>query len=77
MIDKCKQHLDGVHEDYVTHLFFAIKIAALCFFAGVALVVHALVPAFFERTGSTTIFKIQELITERKKRQEIQTANQS
>lgn len=77
MIDKCRQHLDSVHEDYMTHLIFALKIATLCLFAGIALVIHALVPALFERTGSTTLKKIHDLIAERKKMQEIKTARHS
>ncbi len=58
-------HPRGVDETYFQHLVFAGRFALLLFGAGLAALVHALVPCLFEKTASRLIEKMHARIVGR------------
>jgi hypothetical protein len=60
MWNKCKTHLDTVHESYLKHLGFALCFGARMIGAGVAAILHGLCPAIFQYTGSQTVFRLND-----------------
>lgn len=65
MLKKCQDHLDSVHESYWQHLSFAVWFATKLVIAGIAVIVHAICPAFCQYTGSRTIFELHDLLKAR------------
>ncbi len=59
------KHLREVNETYVVHLKFALWGAGQCVLAVGALVVHAFVPTFFERSASTRLKSVLKTMTDR------------
>ena len=51
-------HPRTVNEDYLGHAGVALRFAMLLLGAGLAALVHAVIPALFETTASTTIKKL-------------------
>ena len=49
------EHPAKVDESYFEHALFAGRFAALLFFAGFAALVHAFIPALFEKTASRIV----------------------
>lgn len=68
LFNKCKDHLDSVHESYFEHMGFALYIAWMMLSGAVLAVTHALCPAVFQRSASVRIFKLADLIRERQAR---------
>jgi hypothetical protein len=62
MISGSKAHLRANGETYVEHLRFAATIAMLSLGAGLACLIHALVPALCTTTASRTIRQITALL---------------
>jgi len=60
-----KQHLTAVREGYFEHLRHALKFAAKLLTAGFALVIHAIVPGWFQTTGSGTVFRLNAILRKR------------
>jgi hypothetical protein len=58
-------HPQAVDESYGEHLLFAFGFAARLFGAGLAALVHALIPCLFETTASRMIREMHERITHR------------
>jgi hypothetical protein len=58
-------HPRAVSEDYLGHAAVALRFALLLLGAGLAALVHALVPALFETTASSTIKKLHAEMTSR------------
>jgi hypothetical protein len=69
MLKKCHDHLDSVHENYGKHLCFAASIGLRMNGGGVAVILHGLFPAVFQRTGSTTIFALHDEMAKRLSKQ--------
>ena len=65
MIGASKRHLGDAGESYFQHLRFATKVGAVAIGAGLACIVHALLPALFTTTGSRAIARLNQLIDER------------
>jgi hypothetical protein len=65
MYKKSKEHLESVHESYFEHFGFAFYIARRMFVGAVGVLLHALVPAIFTYTGSSTIQSLHEEIQKR------------
>lgn len=65
MMGKCKDHLDSVQESYFQHLFFATCFGVRMIGAGAAAILHGLCPAFFQYTGSRTIFALNDALKAR------------
>tara|TARA_R110000787_G_scaffold36626_4_gene93312 strand:- start:267 stop:509 length:243 start_codon:yes stop_codon:yes gene_type:complete len=52
------EHPQSVGETYVEHFFSALSFSLAMFAAGAACLIHAIVPAIFQRTGSTIIARL-------------------
>jgi len=59
-------HLKEVNETYFEHLQFAQKCGWRMVLAGLACVLHSIIPSIFVSTASTTMKKLEQEITERK-----------
>ena len=58
MFELFLKHPRAVGETYLEHMTVALSFALPLIAAGLACVVHALVPALFERTGSRAIVNL-------------------
>jgi hypothetical protein len=65
MLKSSRAHLAQVDESYFEHMRFAMLVGALAIGAGLACVLHALVPALCERTCSRTVASLQKLFADR------------
>lgn len=65
MFDKCKHHLDTVHESYLQHLCFAVRFGLRMMGGGLAAIIHAICPAVFESTASRTLFALHDEVRAR------------
>ena len=74
MIGRSKAHLAAAGETYWEHLRFARTIGLLSLSAGVACMIHAIIPSLCTTTASRTIGRINQLLGERKSIAEVQTA---
>lgn len=68
MFKKSLDHLRSVNETYFQHMRFAVCIGTRLIGAGIAVIIHALFPAFFQYTASQTIFRLHDDMTSRLKR---------
>lgn len=59
LINKAINHLRENRMTYREHLVFAVGHGFLCCVAGVMLIIHGLIPCFFERTGSNLVRKLK------------------
>jgi hypothetical protein len=71
MIRRSKQHLSEAGEGYFEHLAFAATIGLMAVAAGLACLIHALVPGLCTRTASRTIGLLNELLADRRRVGEI------
>jgi hypothetical protein len=67
--DWLMKHPRSVGESYFQHQRHALQFCAAMIGAGLCCGIHALVPALFERTGSTTIAKLHERMVAQRRRQ--------
>ncbi|WP_316013207.1 DUF6356 family protein [Roseobacter sp. HKCCA0434] len=58
-------HPREVEETYFEHLLFALRFAGLLACAAGAAFVHALIPAFFEKTAGRIVMRLHGLIANR------------
>lgn len=65
MIERSRDHLKAAGEGYFEHLRFAGTVGLMTIGAGLACLIHALVPALCERTCSRTVALLQELFADR------------
>ena len=65
VLKKCTDHLHGVGESYTQHMGFAFYIGFTLIGAGIKAVLHALIPAIFQRSASMTIFRLADEIRAR------------
>ena len=71
MIRRSKQHLIEAGETYFEHLSFAATVGLMALAAGLACLIHALVPGLCTRTASRTIGLLNELLADRRRVAEI------
>jgi hypothetical protein len=62
---RSRAHLDAVGEDYARHRRFAFGVGWAMVKAGLACIVHGLVPAWFPTTGSRAIRRLHGAIEHR------------
>jgi hypothetical protein len=65
MLKASSAHLAEVGESYFEHMRFALLVGALATGAGLACVLHAVVPALCQTTCSRTVASLQELFADR------------
>jgi len=71
MIGRSKQHLIEAGESYFEHLGFAATVGLMALAAGLACLIHALIPALCTRTASRTIGLLNQLLADRGRVSEI------
>ena len=60
------EHPGNNGETYLEHLFEALKFSFKLFISSLVVLIHAFMPAFFEKTASTQIKKIHGAMINRK-----------
>ena len=65
MIAASRLHLEAANETYFQHMRFAATVGAMAIAAGLACLIHALVPALCTRTCSLTIGRLRILFDDR------------
>ena len=65
LVNRSRSHLEAVEESYVDHMRFAGGVGWLMVAAGIACLLHALVPALFPDRASRTIQGLHLVITDR------------
>lgn len=58
-------HLDEVGETWVEHFLFAARIALILFITSFLVLLHAIFPFWFKRTGSQVIQGLYDLLENR------------
>lgn len=67
MLQASREHLATVAETYFEHMRFALLVGGLAIGAGLACVLHALVPALCPSTCSRTVGLLQNLFADRRR----------
>ncbi|WP_294173162.1 DUF6356 family protein [uncultured Sphingomonas sp.] len=65
MLGSAHRHLAEAGESYTEHLVFASVVGTMLVGAGLACVLHALMPAICQRTASQTVQALTELFRDR------------
>jgi len=65
MIAASRAHLKAANESYFQHLRFAAAVGAMAVAAGLACLIHALVPALCSRTCSETVGRLRIVFDDR------------
>lgn len=65
MLESSRVHLADVSESYFEHLRFALLVGALAAGAGLACMLHAIVPGICQTTCSRTVASLQRLFGDR------------
>lgn len=55
---KLLQHLKENRMTYIEHLMFALYYSVLCLYAGFTLMIHSVLPCFYQTTGSDLVTKM-------------------
>jgi len=64
-VNASRAHLDAAGESYSQHMRFAGAVASLTIAAGLACLVHAIVPGLCRDTGSRTIGLVNRMLADR------------
>ena len=67
MLSKARHHLDKVEESYCEHFLIAAGFGVRLIGAGLAAFIHAICPALFEYTASSTVDKLAAELQARRK----------
>ena len=59
MIQRCRDHLRRNRMTYTGHMRFASSHGAACIRAGLMLLVHSVVPCWYERAGSEHVRRLK------------------
>jgi hypothetical protein len=72
MWQRSRDHLVEAGEGYWQHLRFAMMVGLLAIAAGLACMIHALIPALCQRTCSRTISQLHQLFSSRDQWRDVQ-----
>lgn len=75
MLTSSREHLIEAGETYFQHMRFALVVGALAVGAGLACMVHAIVPALCPKSCSRTVGLLQTLFADRHKLDAVSTAS--
>jgi|TARA_B100000073_G_scaffold278413_1_gene238773 hypothetical protein len=64
MFKKSINHLEDNDMTYWEHFRFASGYGVECIYHGLLLILHSIIPAYFERTGSKLVNKLNKVFTE-------------
>lgn len=59
-------HPHSVQESYFQHMRFASLVAGKLIWAGIAALIHAVIPAWHQKTASKIIIELSEIVQPRK-----------
>lgn len=66
LISQAKAHLKSNNMSYVQHLLFALYHGVLCLISGIMLIIHGLMPCFFQTSGSDLADLLNKTFAKRK-----------
>ena len=66
MIKKSKQHLKSVNENYLEHMFVAVKVSYNMFCGSLLAFIHGLIPGLFQNSASIKIKELYEFINKKR-----------
>ena len=66
MIEKSKQHLRSVNENYLEHMLVAFKVSYNMLYGVLLALIHGLMPGLFENSTSIKIKELYELINKKR-----------
>ena len=72
MWQQSKDHLEMAGETYLEHMRFALAVGFVTAGAGLACIIHAIVPALCERTCSRTLGQLSWLFADRRRLREFE-----
>ena len=75
MLQASKRHLAEVGETYFEHMRFALLVGTLATGAGLACILHAILPAMCESSCSRAIASLQRLFADRNRMTEVTAEN--
>lgn len=75
MLHASRAHLAEVGETYFEHMRFALLVGALGVGAGLACMLHAIIPALCEKTCSRTVASLQQLFADRSQLEAVRAEN--
>jgi len=75
MLQASKRHLAGVGETYFEHMRFALLVGTLAIGAGLACILHAIIPSMCERSCSRAIASLQLLFADRNRIADVTAEN--
>lgn len=58
-------HLKENKMNYTEHLTFALYYGVLCLYAGITLIIHSLLPCFYQDTGSNLVSRMSRRFKKR------------
>lgn len=58
LYQKWISHLKENNMNYTEHLIFALYYGILCLYAGTTLIIHSLLPCFYQDTGSNLVSRM-------------------
>lgn len=61
------EHLKENRMTYREHFVFAVSHGILCLYAGIMLMIHGLLPCFYQHAGSELVHKLDKVFTDREK----------
>ena len=65
MIEQCRKHLEEASESYDEHMLFAVTVGLMAVGAGLACLVHAVIPALCKHRCSETVRDLYRLFENR------------
>lgn len=67
LVKKAKTHLAENNMSYAGHFKFAARHGLSCIRAGLYLLIHAILPCFYQRAGSNLVMKLNKHFTDWRK----------
>lgn len=64
--NKWMQHLKENNMSYTQHLIFAAYYGTICIYAGFTLILHSLLPCFYQTTGSNLVAELSKIFKKRR-----------
>lgn len=65
--NKWIQHLKENDMNYIQHFIFAAYYGVVCIYAGFTLILHSLLPCFYQTTGSDLVSELSKTFKKRTK----------
>jgi len=63
LYQKWNHHLKENNMTYIEHMIFALYYGVLCLVAGLTLIIHSILPCFFQTAGSDLVKKLNKIFS--------------